>query len=68
VRPTSTPTSASGSSTGGTYVVKPGETLASIAQAMGVTLQALIDTNNITDPDLVNAGVALRVPPGGRLP
>ncbi|MCX7670515.1 MAG: LysM peptidoglycan-binding domain-containing protein, partial [Anaerolineae bacterium] len=46
----------------GTYVVRPGDTLAKIAAAHGTTVQALIRANNITDPDLIRSGQVLVIP------
>ncbi len=48
---------------GGTsYVVRPGDTLAAIAAANGSTMQALIDANGLTDPDLIWVGQELLIP------
>lgn len=44
------------------YYVQPGDTLTSIAQRFGVSLQALMEANNITDPDQIYAGQVLRIP------
>lgn len=44
------------------YVVQPGDTLGSIAQRYGVSLQSLLDANNITDPNTLEVGVVLLVP------
>jgi LysM repeat protein len=46
------------------YVVKPGETLSSIARKFGVTLQALLAANpDITDPARVRDGQTILIPP-----
>lgn len=53
------------------YTVKLGDTLASIAEAHGVTLAALISANGITDPDTLWVGQKLLIPgppPGSSLP
>ena len=44
------------------YYVQPGDTLTSIAQRFGVSLQALMEANNLTDPDQIYAGQVLRIP------
>lgn len=44
------------------YQVQPGDTLSSIAQRFGVTLEALMEANGITDPDQIYAGQILRIP------
>jgi LysM repeat protein len=50
---------------GGTYVVKPGDTLSSIAAMFGVSVQDLIAANGITDPDLILVGQELTIPGAG---
>lgn len=45
------------------YTIQPGDTLFSIARQFGVTLEALVELNNIEDPDLINAGDQLFIPP-----
>ena len=44
------------------HVVKPGETLALIAQKYGVSLQALQVANHLANPNLIYAGQRLRIP------
>ncbi len=44
------------------YIVQPGDTLSSIAEKFGTTLEAIIEANNIADPDLVRAGEELIIP------
>lgn len=44
------------------YVVQPGDTLGGIAQQYGISLQALLEANNITDPNLLEVGVTLKIP------
>jgi LysM repeat protein len=46
------------------YVVRPGDTLASIAAANGSTMQALINANGLSNPDLLRAGQTLIIPRG----
>jgi LysM repeat protein len=45
-----------------TYVVQQGETLFKIALRFGITLEALQEANNITDPDKVYPGQVLKIP------
>ncbi|WP_114570623.1 LysM peptidoglycan-binding domain-containing protein [Exiguobacterium flavidum] len=44
------------------YTVKSGDTLYSIAQTYGVTVDAIIKANNITNPSLINVGQVLVIP------
>lgn len=44
------------------YIVQPGEHLAEIAQRHGVTWPAIIQANNITDPNLIEAGQVIIIP------
>ena len=45
-----------------THVVRPGETLSSIAARYGASVRALVRANHIRDADLIVAGSVLRVP------
>lgn len=45
-----------------TYVVQPGDTLAEIAAAFGVTLDALVEANNIENIDVIEVGQVLIIP------
>ena len=45
------------------YTIQPGDTLFSIARQFGVTLDDLVALNNIEDPDRINAGDQLFIPP-----
>jgi LysM repeat protein len=47
------------------YTVEVGETLAAIAARFGTSVQALIATNAIENPDLIRAGQQLSVPSSG---
>ncbi len=47
---------------GQTYIVQPGDTLYTIAVSFNVTIQALMNANNITNPDTIYAGRQLTVP------
>jgi hypothetical protein len=48
--------------TGSSHVVKPGETLASIAAKYGVTVSDLIAANKIQNPDIIPVGAKLVIP------
>jgi LysM repeat protein len=59
-----TPASASGATTGGTvYTVQAGDTLFSIARRFGVTVQAIVEANNLANPDSLSIGQQLVIPP-----
>jgi LysM repeat protein len=45
-----------------TYVVQPGDTLAEIAAAYGVTVEALVEANNIADIDVIEVDQVLIIP------
>ena len=45
----------------GVHVVKPGDTLLGIARQYGVTLPDLVGWNNLTDPNQIQVGRALRM-------
>lgn len=47
---------------GGSHTVTRGETLASIAAKYGVSVSALLSTNNIADPNLITVGQKLVIP------
>jgi len=53
---------------GSTHVVKPGETLYSIAHYYGVSATELAKVNGLFNPDYIYAGQALTVPGGGYAP
>ncbi len=52
----------SAKSTAKLYTVRPGDTLSQIAERFGVSLQALMEANGITDPDAIYVGQVLRIP------
>lgn len=56
-RPSSLPTLGPG-----TYVVQPGDTIASIAEKFGVTEEAIIALNGLTNPDALQVGQTLAIP------
>jgi len=45
------------------YVVQPGESLFAIAQKFNLSAPALVEINNIKNPDRVSAGTELVLPP-----
>jgi LysM repeat protein len=47
-----------------THTVQPGETLTAIAQQYGVTVQAIVEANQISNPNRVDAGTVLTIPEG----
>ena len=47
------------------YIVKKGDTLAEIAVANDISVEALADLNGISDPDLIYEGQALMIPARG---
>jgi hypothetical protein len=49
------------------YVVKPGDTLGSIAQDFGVDLEDLAAYNSIVDIDVLDPDMRLIIPPGSRV-
>jgi LysM repeat protein len=55
--PTPTPTGTPSQST--TYVVKPGDTLYSLARRFGTTVEAIAQANNIVNPNLIYVGQTL---------
>lgn len=58
----STSSNTSSPTTPRTYTVKSGDTLSSIARALGVSATALATLNGITNPNLIRVGQVLRVP------
>ena len=46
-----------------TYHVKSGDTLIALAQRFGVSMQAVMKKNHLTNPDRLAAGQTLRIPP-----
>ena len=48
-----------------TYLVQPGDTLSAIAVKLGMTIEQLMDANDIADPDNIFVGQELNVPGGG---
>src|SRR4051794_4347716 len=50
------------------YIVQAGDTLGTIAQHFGVTVDVLMAANGITNPNLVSAGENLVIPVPGYVP
>jgi LysM repeat protein len=50
---------------GDTYVVKAGDSLASIAAELGVPMEELISLNNLEDPSRLEVDQVLKIPPRG---
>ncbi len=48
---------------GTTYTVKDGDTLSGIASSNNSTVAAIIQANNLTDPDKLQVGQKLTIPP-----
>ncbi|MCB9110214.1 MAG: LysM peptidoglycan-binding domain-containing protein [Anaerolineales bacterium] len=44
------------------YVIQPGDTLGDIAQRYNVSLQTIMDTNSITDPNSLEVGEVILIP------
>jgi len=64
VQPTAVPTAPA--TTGQeTYTIQPGDTLFSIAQRFGLTVEELAQANNIADPSSIEAGQVLTIPARG---
>lgn len=47
-----------------TYAVQPGDTLVTIAQRFGVTVEALIAANELANPEMLSIGQVLTLPDG----
>jgi lipoprotein NlpD len=54
--------------TGGTYIVRPGDTLYKIAQANNIDVITLTRLNNISDPSQLRVGQVLRLDGAGAAP
>jgi beta-lactamase class A/LysM repeat protein len=52
----------------GEYVVQSGDTLSGIAKTVGVSLKALLEANELADPDRLTVGQKLIVPAGATAP
>ncbi|MGE0134968.1 MAG: LysM peptidoglycan-binding domain-containing protein [Dehalococcoidia bacterium] len=49
-----------------TYAVQPGDILSRIAARFGVSIQAIIAANGIANPDFIQVGQVLRIPPSSQ--
>jgi LysM repeat protein len=58
-------TQPSGGSNGGTYIVQAGDSLAKIAQQLGISYQELLALNPMANPNLIYPGQELILPGGG---
>ena len=56
------PVAAQDGSDGPVYVIQPGDTLNSIAERFGISVNDLININNLTDPNLISQGISLIIP------
>lgn len=69
ITPVASPTAAPPSPTAGpvgapiTYTIQPGDSLSSIAQKFGITVDELVKANNIENPNEIFAGQELTIPP-----
>ena len=53
---------ADGSTGAQTYVVRSGDTLSEIARRFDTSVQALVEANDIADPDVIDVGQELTIP------
>jgi LysM repeat protein len=64
VTPAATPRAPAATPTEVVYVVKSGDTLLHVARLFGVSSDAIIQANGLTDPDHLSEGQRLIIPPG----
>lgn len=64
-QPAAAPTSPPQNSTPEIYVVEAGDSLLGIALKFGLTMDVLMEANNLTNPDFVFVGQRLTIPGGG---
>lgn len=63
--PTATPTAQpQATATGQTYAVESGDTISSIAKRFDTTVDAIVDANDLEDPDVIAVGQELVIPTG----
>lgn len=62
--PSSTPTPNPSPAPGGTYIVKPGDTLFRIALRFGTTVAAIAQANHLTNTNIIYVGQVLIIPGG----
>ena len=53
---------------GASYTVRPGDTLSEIAEQQGVSVSALVESNDLDDPDRIRAGEELTLPEPPEIP
>lgn len=46
-----------------TYTIEPGDNLTTIAEEFGTTVDALVEANGIENPDVIQPGRELQIPP-----
>jgi murein DD-endopeptidase MepM/ murein hydrolase activator NlpD len=56
------PVTAQDKSSGATYIVQSGDTLSTISSRFSVSVDDLIQTNNISNPDAITSGMELIIP------
>ena len=56
-----------GTGQGTEYEIQPGDNLTEIAKKSGTTVEALMEANGITDPNMIQAGAKLKIPGSGFL-
>jgi LysM repeat protein len=56
-----------GTGQGTEYEIQPGDNLTEIARKSGTTVEALMEANGITNPDMIQAGAKLKIPGSGFL-
>lgn len=59
---TNTTSASAATPTGLVYVIQPGDRLADIAQRYGVSWPAIVQANNITDPNRIKVGESIFIP------
>ncbi len=61
-KPTKVPATQKPAATFRTYVVKSGDSLSAIAERFGTTVAAIVDLNNLSNPNSLSVGQVLRIP------
>jgi LysM repeat protein len=62
--PAATPRAPAATPTEVVYIVKSGDTLLHVARLFGVSTDAIIQANGLSDPDRLSEGQRLIIPPG----
>jgi LysM repeat protein len=68
VVPTEVPPTATSEGPVAVHTIKRGETLSQIAQGYGVTIQVIMEANELTDPNRIITGQTLVIPAPGQVP